>query len=723
MEGVGVFLLSERGGSVLRGRPFEVVAGLLDGRLTPEGIVERAGTQVSVAEAYYALMELEARGYLAEATDGLAAGTAALWHSLGLDAERASDLVRAATVTVRCLGDGDANQLVGALREHGIQSGEAGSLTLWLTDDYLHPEFAEVNADALRSGHPWLLVKPEGTVVWIGPLFIPGTTACWQCVAHRLRRNRAIEAFLSEMAPEQLAPGADRPVPAGAWAVERLVAVQVLRWLGAGSGSPLAGALYTYDPLELVLERHRVTRRPQCPACGDRELHTRQVARALVLEGDLETVADDGTRTEVVRSREALVSPVTGIVRRLGPVSDEGDVCHLYAADHGPLGRPGGPRAAELLLLSGRSGGKGTTPEEARASALGEAVERYSGVFQGDEPRVRSTLLNLGDRAIHPNTCLLFSDEQFRSRAGWNARGSGFSLVPVPFDPRAATDWTPVWSLTERRHKFLPTMLLYYGYPASWESAFCWADSNGSACGRTREEAIVRGFLELVERDSVALWWYNRLARPRLNVDTGHAYADKLTQWYQALGREVWVLDLTADFAIPCFAAVSRLVNGPTERILLGFGADFDPGAALTHALTEMNQMLATARAFEAGAGGLDPEVADWLRVGSVATHEYLRPDAVASVSLSSYRAALGGSFGHDVQHCERLVTERSMEMLVLDQTRPDIGWPAVKVIVPGLRPFWRRLAPGRLYDVPVALGWLGQPRLEAEINPVSIFF
>ena len=45
------------------------------------------------------------------------------------------------------------------------------------------------------------------------------------------------------------------------------------------------------------------------------------------------------------------------------------------------------------------------------------------------------------------------------------------------------------------------------------------------------------------------------------------------------------------------------------------------------------------------------------------------------------------------------------MEMLVLDQTRPDIGLPVVKVIVPGMRQFWARFAPGRLFDVPVALG------------------
>jgi ribosomal protein S12 methylthiotransferase accessory factor len=32
-------------------------------------------------------------------------------------------------------------------------------------------------------------------------------------------------------------------------------------------------------------------------------------------------------------------------------------------------------------------------------------------------------------------------------------------------------------------------------------------------------------------------------------------------------------------------------------------------------------------------------------------------------------------------------------------------------------------LGPGRLYDVPVQLGWLASPTAEKALNPVSIFF
>jgi len=61
------------------------------------------------------------------------------------------------------------------------------------------------------------------------------------------------------------------------------------------------------------------------------------------------------------------------------------------------------------------------------------------------------------------------------------------------------------------------------------------------------------------------------------------------------------------------------------------------------------------------------------------------------------------------------------MEFLVLDQTRPDIGMPVVRVIVPGLRHFWPRFAPGRLYDVPVRMGHRDRPLAESDLNPAPV--
>ena len=72
------------------------------------------------------------------------------------------------------------------------------------------------------------------------------------------------------------------------------------------------------------------------------------------------------------------------------------------------------------------------------------------------------------------------------------------------------------------------------------------------------------------------------------------------------------------------------------------------------------------------------------------------------------------------VTACVALAKRAGLDFMVLDQTRPDIEVPVVRVIVPGLRHFYRRFAPGRLYDVPVKLGWRDRPIEESELNPLT---
>ncbi|MDH3604162.1 MAG: YcaO-like family protein, partial [Candidatus Tectomicrobia bacterium] len=90
--------------------------------------------------------------------------------------------------------------------------------------------------------------------------------------------------------------------------------------------------------------------------------------------------------------------------------------------------------------------------------------------------------------------------------------------------------------------------------------------------------------------------------------------------------------------------------------------------------------------------------------------------------TAADYPRLWSADLREDVELCVSLAAQRGLETLVLDQTRPDIGLSVVKVIVPGLRHFWRRLAPGRLYEAPVELGWLSTPLREDQLNPISMF-
>ena len=70
------------------------------------------------------------------------------------------------------------------------------------------------------------------------------------------------------------------------------------------------------------------------------------------------------------------------------------------------------------------------------------------------------------------------------------------------------------------------------------------------------------------------------------------------------------------------------------------------------------------------------------------------------------------------VEACVEVARRAGLDFLVLDQTRPDVGVPVVRVLAPGLRHFYKRFAPGRLYDVPVRMGLLDKPLREDELTP-----
>src|SRR5262249_1715467 len=119
------------------------------------------------------------------------------------------------------------------------------------------------------------------------------------------------------------------------------------------------------------------------------------------------------------------------------------------------------------------------------------------------------------------------------------------------------------------------------------------ADSNGCAAGNTLEEAIVQGFLELVERDSYAIWWYNQIPRPEVDLGTFEdSYVRDLKTQLTQTGKRLWVLDITSDLGIPSYLAVSHWVEDGREYIEFGSGAHFDARIAMLRTLTELNQFM-----------------------------------------------------------------------------------------------------------------------------------
>jgi oxazoline/thiazoline synthase len=176
---------------------------------------------------------------------------------------------------------------------------------------------------------------------------------------------------------------------------------------------------------------------------------------------------------------------------------------------------------------------------------------------------------------------------------------------------------------------------------------------------------------------------------------------------------------------IPAMVALTRRTNGPTEDIVMGFGAHLDPAVALTRALTEMNQfcpaVLSTMPDGTTMYGVLDRDAIDWWRSATTQSEPYLSPEGPTR-GPTDYVTALYDDAGVAANAVATRLESLGHEVLVLDQTRPEIGLPVVKAIVPGMRHFWARLAPGRLYDVPVRTGALDRPTRESDLNPIAMF-
>jgi oxazoline/thiazoline synthase len=152
------------------------------------------------------------------------------------------------------------------------------------------------------------------------------------------------------------------------------------------------------------------------------------------------------------------------------------------------------------------------------------------------------------------------------------------------------------------------------------------------------------------------------------------------------------------------------------ENIEFGSGAHFDKRIALLRALTELNQFLSIGLM---GGGTGEKSSLDGITPLRLQDHAFLRPNG-----NPTDRPDAGATLGpldntrQQVDACVEIARRAGLDFLVLDQTRPDIEVPVVRVIVPGLRHFYRRFGPGRLYDVPVKQGLLDRPRLESELTP-----
>ena len=122
-----------------------------------------------------------------------------------------------------------------------------------------------INELCHESAVSWLPIGAyDGAVIRVGPLIIPGQSACFECTLTRLAANTQYSDLYEDVV---LAVGSG-PAPAAVdrWA-RAMAELIVMGWVGAADAA-LPGRLFTLTPTTLGVRSAIVFRVPRCPACG-----------------------------------------------------------------------------------------------------------------------------------------------------------------------------------------------------------------------------------------------------------------------------------------------------------------------------------------------------------------------------------------------------------------------------------------------------------------------
>ncbi len=398
-------------------------------------------------------------------------------------------------------------------------------------------------------------------------------------------------------------------------------------------------------------------------------------------------------------------SPITGIVGELEEclaLPDEPPLFR-YAASVGRSQQTPGDR--EHL---GSMGGCSPDRRAAAASAVGEAIERYS-ASTIDPARVRvATEDDLDGPAA--------SVRDFRPFAAGQYDDPDFPFAAPSSD--LPTPWIRGFRIRDGERYWLPAELVALGDLREFiHQPTSYTTSTGTACAETLDDALVRGLCEVLERDAFMLTWMRGVMFPRLDL-TGHVELVQIERRFFGRSRlRCSAIDLSRVHGVPTVLAVVRAQEGVLGALGVGAGAAPTIEEAWRKAVSEAcSTRLAAAKLAVTRPGRTFDRRQDVAsfddHIQYYALAERIAPAAFLDASDCRSRAEeiaplAGGAPGDWIDALLACVRRAGVEAYAVDLTAPDVrdlGLVVAKVLVPGLcmldvAESARFLGPARLWD------------------------
>jgi ribosomal protein S12 methylthiotransferase accessory factor len=308
------------------------------------------------------------------------------------------------------------------------------------------------------------------------------------------------------------------------------------------------------------------------------------------------------------------------------------------------------------------SQGKGATPEAARVSAAMEAVE----LWHAEDLRPLPSVVMSPREMRYDNAIPLASLRWKRHLA------ARVAAVPIP--------WVRAHGWGREREAWIPRRMLELDFTHSEELGLDLFEttSNGLASGNCREEALLHGLCELIERHALRL--AEREPRRKLAL-RGDALAEpwlrEPVDRVRAAGMKLALWDLTWEVGVP--TVLADLAAPDIPNVWRGSGCHPDPAVALSRALTEAAQSRLT---YISGARD-DLPVLSGPEAGFRVFDDFEEPAAVRRLeempNLSTSRVA------SDLDAVAGRLEAHGFHPFWVDLTRPDFGVPVTVAFVPGL--------------------------------------
>ncbi len=207
----------------------------------------------------------------------------------------------------------------------------------------------------------------------------------------------------------------------------------------------------------------------------------------------------------------------------------------------------------------------------------------------------------------------------------------------------------------EQNPVLIPAQLVFLFCNLDEQSLFSALGSTGLASGNTMAEAKVSALTEVIERDCDATMLFD-LTRC-FRIETDDPEIAPLIQAYKDDGIDVWFMDMTSEFGIPCYKSIVLGTRGDMNK---GSGCDLNGKSALISAMTE------TAYPYPGPQSGPAPQGLPIKKLEE----------------LPDYST---GSAEGDLMVLEKTLLDNGYQPAYADLTRKDLDIPVTRAIVPGL--------------------------------------